>query len=285
MGEDYSDLPHANIEEGALKVGPADIVVVPEIFGHVLEQIVKMPCTKLIFSQSYDYILETLNPGFGWSNYGVTKCITTSKKQEEYIKKLFPTVQTTIIEPSIPNYFIKSEKPKKPIIAIHTRDPRDTMKLIKSFYLQNPQFKWITFRDMRNLSRKEFAQTLGECCASIWVDRISSFGTFPIESMMCNTPVIGALPIMKPDWLTNENGIWVFDESQLVEIVSNFMKNWLEDSVPENLYVKMSETAKSFSTEERERVEVVTYFGELVKEKISELEFSINKLTPVGENS
>ena len=74
------------------------------------------------------------------------------------------------------------------MIAVHTREQRDTMKIIKSFYLQNPQFKWITFRDMRGLSRKEFAKTLSESCASIWVDRISSFGTFPLESMRCGTP-------------------------------------------------------------------------------------------------
>ena len=53
---------------------------------------------------------------------------------------------------------------------------------------------------------------------SVWVDRISGFGTFPLESMMSNTPVIGSLPILKPDWLTNDNGVWVFDESKIVEI-------------------------------------------------------------------
>ena len=282
LGEKYVELPHHNIEEGQLKVGPADIVVIPELYGHVLEQTMNMPCTKIVFSQAYDYILETLNPGFGWINYGVSKCITTTEAQKEYIKKLFPTVETTVITPSIPDYFKPSEKPKKPIIAIHTRDPRDTMKIIKSFYLQNPQFKWITFRDMRNLSREEFAKTLGESCAAVWVDRISSFGTFPLEAMMCKSPVIGALPIMKPKWLTNENGIWVFDESQLVDIISNFLKNWLEDSVPENLYEKMKETITEFS-EEKERASVISYFDSLLKEKVSEIEAAINKLTPVQQ--
>jgi len=284
LSSEYAELPHANIEEGELKVGPADIVVIPELYGHVLEQIVNMPCTKIVFSQAYDYILETLNPGFGWTNYGVTKCITTSKAQKEYIKKLFPTVESTVIEPSIPEYFKSSEKPKKPMIAVHTRDQRDTMKIIKSFYLQNPQFKWVTFRDMRGLSRKEFAKTLGESCASIWVDRISSFGTFPLESMKCGTPCIGTLPIMKPDWLTEGNGIWVFDESKVVEITSGFLKNWLEDSVPVAIYDKMKETSSNF-LEDSERKEVVDYFESIFNEKTTEFEASINKLTPVGENS
>jgi len=284
LDTEYTDLPHANIEGGELKVGMADIVVIPELYGHVLEQIVNMPCSKIMFSQAYDFILETLNPGFGWINYGVTKCITTSEGQKEYIKKLFPTVESTVIEPSIPSYFKPSDKPKKPMIAIHTRDQRDTMKLIKSFYLQNPQFKWITFRDMRGLSRKDFAKTLGESCASVWVDRISSFGTFPIESMMCNTPCIGTLPIMKPSWLTEGNGIWVFDESKVVEIIAGFLKNWLEDSVPPALYEKMVETSSKFSND-KERKEVISYFDSLLDEKSAELESSINKLTPVSEPS
>ena len=51
-----------------------------------------------------------------------------------------------------------------------------------------------------------------------------------------STPIYS---IMKPEWLTNDNGIWAFDESKLVEVLSNYMKNWLEDSLPNTLYEKM----------------------------------------------
>ena len=284
LGAEYSNLPHSNIESGELKVGPADIVVIPELYGHVLEQIVQMPCQKIIFCQAYDYILETLKPGFGWPNYGVRKCITTNETQKAHIKSLFPTIETSVIPLSFSEMFKPSEKPKKPLVAIHTRDQRDTLKIIKTFYLQNPQFKWVTFKDMRNLTKKEFASSLGESCVSIWVDRISGFGTFPLESMMCNTPVIGSLPILKPDWLTNDNGIWTFDESKIVEVLSNYMKNWLEDSVPEDLYTKMKETISKYS-EEKEYNDVINFFEETHKSTISEMEDAINKLNPVGVNS
>ena len=36
---EYSNLPHANIEGGELKVGPQDFVIIPELFAHVLEQL------------------------------------------------------------------------------------------------------------------------------------------------------------------------------------------------------------------------------------------------------
>jgi len=284
LGTDYSELPHTNIESGDLKVGPADFVVVPELYGNTLEQLMKMPCTKIVLSQSHDYILETLNPGFGWANYGVTKCITTTEEQKKYISKLFPSVQTSVISPVISDYFVPSEKPKKPIVAIHTRDQRKTMNIIKMFYLQNPQFKWLTFRDMRGMSKEAFATALGESCLSVWVDRISSFGTYPLESMRCGTPIIGVLPIMKPEWLTKENGIWTQDESMIVETIANFMKNWLEDSLPEPLYTSMENVAEPYTTE-KERDSVIKYFETLIAEKVVEMETSINKLTPVKENA
>ena len=236
LSKEYTELPHATIEGGELKVGPQDFVIVPELYGHVLEQIKDMPCSKLILCQAYDYILETLQPGFSWVNYGITKCITTTESQKEYIKTLFPSVQTDVISPSFPEYFKIPKKPKTPMVTIHTRDPRNTMKIIKEFYLKNPQFKWITFRDMRNMGREEFAKLLGESCVSVWVDRISAFGTFPLESMLCNSPVIATLPMLKPDWFKQENALWVMDESKIVEVLGNYIKNWLEGNIPNQLY-------------------------------------------------
>ena len=151
-------------------------------------------------------------------------------------------------------------------------------------YLKNPQFKWVSFKDMRNMKREEFAEALGESCLSVWLDRTGGFGTFPLESMLCNTPVVGTLPILKPDWLTNENGLWVNDESKVVEMVGNYMKNWLEDSVPENLYSKMKDSVKDY-TLDNERNGIINFFNSLLDERKTEFNNSINKLTPVGVNS
>ena len=170
------------------------------------------------------------------------------------------------------------------MVAVHTRDHRDTAKLIKEFYLKNPQFKWVTFRDMRNVSREEFANILSESCVSVWVDRISGFGTFPLESMLSNSPVIGVLPVLKADWITQENGLWVMEESKIVDILGNYIKNWLEGNIPDKLYEEMKKTVSVFS-EDKERDAVISYFENLFNERITEFKTSINKLSPVGENA
>jgi len=84
LGEDYmSNLEHRPIEGSNLEISPEDLIVVPEIYGFIMDQITKLPCGKVVLSQSYDYIFETLQPGQTWSQLGFHKCITTSEKQKK----------------------------------------------------------------------------------------------------------------------------------------------------------------------------------------------------------
>jgi len=260
LGEEYASLPHISIESQELKVSNEDIVIIPEVFANVIDQTKSMPCKRVILSQSYDYILELLPLGTSWGDYGIKDIITTSDKQKEYIKSIFGDIRTHIIPVSVPEYFQSDGKPKKPIVGIHTRNQRDTLKIIKAFYLRYPQFKWITFRDMRGLPRKEFASTLNECCVSVWVDDISSFGTFPIESMKCDVPVIGKVPSLIPEWMEvkvseeeseiSENGVWTTDYvMRIPDLVATYIKLWLEDSIPEDLYDKMRLTCGEYTVD------------------------------------
>ena len=79
LGEEYSSLPHVSIESKELSVGPADFLVIPEIFGHVLDQTKEMPCSRIVFCQSYDYVFEMLPPGFTWGMMNVSSVITTGE--------------------------------------------------------------------------------------------------------------------------------------------------------------------------------------------------------------
>ena len=44
MGAEYMEIPHNAIENQNLQMSPEDIVVIPEIYGHVMEQLSKLPC-------------------------------------------------------------------------------------------------------------------------------------------------------------------------------------------------------------------------------------------------
>jgi hypothetical protein len=260
LGEEYMTLPHKSIEGQNLEVSPEDLIVIPELYGFVMSQITNLPCGKIVLCQSYDYMLETLQPGQTWSDLGFLKCITTSNKQKEQIESVMRNVSFDILTPYISDKFKPQELPSKPIITVHSRDQRDTVNLIKSFYIKFPQYRWITFRDMRNLTEKDFANGLETSCLSVWVDDASGYGTFPLESMKCGVPVLGLVPNLVPEWMSEDNGLWINNKTQLVDFIADYLQNWLEDNVNENLFIEMKKTVESLPTKETFEKESVKLF-------------------------
>lgn len=279
LGKEYAELPHVSIEDNKLKVSGTDCVVIPEIFANVLEQVKSLPCRKIVISQAYDYIFEMLEPGKNWADYNVRDVITTSKNQKEYLESLFniPTIDVGITKVGIPEYFKKSEEPKKPIINIHTRDQRDTVKIFKAFYVKYPHLKWLSFRDLRGMPREKFASELAEGCVTIWVDDISGFGTIPLESMKCGVPVIGKVPNMVPEWITDKNGLWTNNINNIVDILGNYIQAWLEDLEPKEVYIEMEKTCKDYTMEEQKK-SIKEYFNNLTNKVAKEFEVKLKEL-------
>jgi|TARA_R110001583_G_scaffold39728_2_gene127148 hypothetical protein len=282
LGKEYSSLPHASIESQQLKVGPSDFLIVPEMYAHVMEQTGEMFCTKIVLCQSYDYIFEMLQPGASWVNFGFNRVITTSRVSGEYIRGMFPGAEVSVIPNGISDKFSKSETLQPPVMLIHTREPRDTMKIVKSFYTKYPQFRWITFRDMRGMSTDDFASNMKEACGAVWVDDISGFGTFPLECMKSGVPVVGKIPNLKPEWLEEDNGFWTYDFNSIVDVINAYVKTWLEDSVPEELYKKMDETVAKYDDKTQSEM-LLEYFGSLFQEKENDIANALNKFTEKEE--
>jgi len=250
LGQKYMELEHQSVEGQNLQISPEDSIIVPEIFGYVMAQISNLPCAKIVLCQSYDYIFETLQPGQTWAQLGFLKCITTSELLKSYISGVMRNVSIDVIEPYIFQNFEKPKNPPNPVVAIHSREQRDSVNFIKNFYTKFPQFRWVSFRDMRGLSMDEFSKHLKECVVSVWIDDISSYGTFPLESMKTGVPVIGKIPKLTPDWITENNGIWIHDYIKMTDFVADFLQNWFEDNVSEDLYIEMEKTVSKLNTKE-----------------------------------
>jgi glycosyltransferase involved in cell wall biosynthesis len=280
----YMELPHQSIEGQNLAISPEDFIVIPEIYGHVMDQLKNFPCGKIVLCQAYDHMLETLPPGVSWPQYGFIKCITTNETQKKYLTEIMRGINYDIIEPYISEIFTKKDKPSKPIIAIHTREPRDTAKIIKTFYLKYPQYRWITFRDMRGIKQEDFAKFLKESYLSVWVDYESGFGTFPLESMASGTPVIGKIPALKPEWMNETNGVWTQEFNDIVDIAANFTQNWLEDNINEDLYLEMQKTASNHNKKEVFEEQVINNFKNYFETRQNLFNDQLDKLKISEEN-
>lgn len=277
LGSEYEELPHQPIEGQNLEVAPEDFLVLPEIFGYAMEQIKSIPCGRIVLTQSYRYILETLQPGQNWAQFGFLKCITTSSKQKEYIETIMKQSTFDIIEPIISEYFEPRKLPAMPIVAVHTRDQSDTINLIKTFYLKFPQYRWFTFKDMRGLTEKEFAETLKECFLSVWIDEDSGFGTFPLESMACGIPVIGKVPNLQPEWMNENNGVWITDKTLMADYVADFIQNWLEDNINTGICDEGVKTADKFKNKSSFEQNVVSKFESYITQRADSFELQIKQ--------
>jgi glycosyltransferase involved in cell wall biosynthesis len=131
---------------------------------------------------------------------------------------------------------------------------------------------------MRGITQKDFANFLKDSFVSVWVDSESAFGTFPLESMITGTPVIGKIPSLKPDWMTENNGVWTHQFNEIVDILSSFTQNWLEDNISENLYDEMSNTAKEFQNRETYETNIVTLFDSYFTKRLELFSEQLEKI-------
>ena len=277
LGEEYMNLPHKSIEGQNLEISPEDFLIIPEIFAFVMEQVSKLPCAKVVLTQQYANMLETLQPGQGWSQFGFYKCITTTNRQKDYIEKVMRQSSFDIITPYITENFTPKPTPPMPIIAVHTKEQSDAVNFIKTFYLKFPQYRWFTFRDLRGLSEKDFAKSLKECFLSVWIDDKSGFGTFPLESMACGVPTIGKIPDLQPEWMTEDNGIWITDVTLMADFVADFIQNWLEDNIKPELANHMKETVEKYQNKQEFETNVINLFESFLFTRANSFEEQINK--------
>jgi hypothetical protein len=282
LDEEYmTELEHRAIEGTSLEISPDDLIIIPEIYGFVMDQITKLPCGKIVLSQAFDHIFETLQPGQTWPQLGFYKCITTSTKQKEMIESVMRNVSVDVIEPYISESFKKNEFPPKTVINIHSRDQRETSNLIKSFYVKFPQYRWISFRDLRGLSESEFSQAMKDSFISIWIDQTSSYGTFPLESMKMGIPVLGLVPDIVPSWMNEDNGLWVNNKTIIVDVLADFIQNWLEDNLNPELFDRMNMTVDSLPTKESFEQTTINLFTELFEKRIQSFEDQLSKFETI----
>jgi len=293
LGEEYAELSHVSIEGQELQVKPSDFMFIPEIFASIMDQVKNMACKKVVFAQSPEYMFEVLPIGRRWTiDYGFNDVITTSGRVAEHIKNHFPDINAHVVPVSIPEYFKQNDKPKKPIVTLVARNQSDIIKITKSFYLQYPLYKWVTFKELRGLPRKQFAQELSESCLAVWIDDLAGFGTFPIEAMESNTPVIGKMPNILPEWMETkdedgnpilrDNGIWTNTTQNIPELIGRYLKLYLEDSEPAEIFENMEKTRGTYTPDaQKDKIEVV--YGNLMRNRMAEIEALMEKTNQLQE--
>jgi predicted peroxiredoxin len=291
VDKSLTQIKHLSMDKIKLTVGPQDVLVIPDVFSNVMEQTKNLGCIRIGLLQSIDYMLNSLVLSVDWSQFGIENILTTSKSMKDALNIYYgpKKFKVGVYDVGIPNYFNNdTDMPKRPVISVIGRNPNDIAKVIKLFYSKFPQYQWITFDPMMTeskppspLRRIDFAERLRKNFASLWIDRISSFGTFPLEAMKSGSIPVGIIPDFAPEYLLNNEGqfvdnagMWTNNIYQLPLMLGDIVTKFLDDTIDENIYESMQNVASKY-TQENSTKQLTDYYSAIIQERKSLLEKAI----------
>jgi len=293
--KELTDHKHMAMSDPKIMVGPEDVMVIPEVYSNVMEQTKTLPCLRVGLLQSVDYMTNSLIPGTDWTSFGIKDVITTSQSLKEWLETFYGNGKFDIktYNIGIPEYFEKTDVPQKPIISVIGRNANEISKFVKLFFSKYPQYNWVTFDPMvtkskppQPMRRVDFAKRLQGNFAAIWIDRIASFGTFPLECMKSGTIPICLKPDIMPEYMIerDENGvgikavdgagIWTENYYDLPVLAGDVLMKFLDDAISPEIYDIMEKLASKYNQVDSE-TRLGEIYSELINKRISLFEKAI----------
>ena len=276
MGDDYANIPHLNISKGNWSVSPSDYLFIPEAFSSLMYQTYKLnaPCRRYVILQNYNYVTDFIPLGVEWKNYGIYDVLASTDKLAKTIQSVFPYVRTKVISPFINECYRKPLKPHKLCVNIISKKQSDVNRLIKTFYWKYPVYKFISFRDVRNLSREDYCEALKEGAITVWIDDDTEFGHTPLQAMHCGNIVIGKIPETIPEWMQDEegiinNGFWTYNREAIPDVLAKVIASWMQDEIPSELTDSVDETVKKYTRKEWD-IKLTSFIKGVVNDRINE---------------
>lgn len=276
LGEEYAKMPHFNIKNQDVKISPADVLIIPEIFANVMEGTTKLPCRRIVLVQNIDFISEYIPLGKQWGDYGISEAIVNTKEQEEIVKEYFPYVKTHVIKPFINPIFFESDELKKMVINIVTPDQSEVNKIVKPFYWKYPMYKWVSFRDIRQISQVDLAEAMRESAITIWSDEKSKFGYSALEALKTGNILISKIPEHEIGWMKDDEnklidcGLWYRDYNELHKMIAAVVRAWVTDEVPSEIFENAKKITDNF-TYDNFKGETEKVFNEITEVSIENL--------------
>lgn len=282
--DEFKGIPHYDIRDtkqvGDLKISMSDFLVIPESCTWLMEDTFKrnFPCEKIVLLNSVDIALHGLMVGMEYNTWQISNIITMSGESKKWIEETMQDkYDVQVITPEVPYFFKPYDKPKNVTIGVYTKNFNDfNNKVLKPFYLKYKNLNFVHFKPLAHMKRETFAEELSKCMTAVWIDRITGFGTFPLECMATQTVPVALLPDMRHEYIklseTEFNAAWSDNPSKLVdmlyEVITHSMTRTLNDSIYEN----MTNTVKEYYPDKsRPKVkEVFEYFIEKRKKALQE---------------
>ena len=115
-----------------------------------------------------------------------------------------------------------------------------------------------------------YAELLQEGQITVWCDDKTPFGHSAVEALKCGNLVIGKMPDIIPEWMTDDNGLWFNDITDVPELIYKAVATLLSDEMPETLQKGIDEAEKLYPYEEFDKA-VDGFLENMKKERVDEL--------------
>jgi len=283
LDERYSNLPHYNVNKDEIGTSPSDILFIPEIFSQVMNQTKNLPCKRIAILQNYDYLVEQMPYVAQWGDFGIMEAITNSEYQKRELNNVFPYVKVTKVSPFISKIFGKTNEPRKMIVNIIAKDQSDIKRIVKPFYWKYPMFKWVSFKELRNLSKEQFSNALREAAITIVVDSDASVSYSALEAIKSGSITMCKVTDTELDWATDENGnltnacIWFNDFDTLHKQLASVVRSWITDNIPTVLEDEGKKVCSKFDYE-KTKGEFITYVSDTLERRANEMKELITQV-------
>lgn len=285
LGEEYAKIPHYNVNTGEIGTSPSDLLFIPDIYAQVMNQTKKLPCKRVAILQNYDFVVEQMPYTAQWGDFGILEGITNSNYQAAELNEAFPYVKLTKVTPYISKIFGETNEQKKMVVNVITKDPSDVKRIVKPFYWKYPAFKWVSFRDVRNVTKEKFAEALREAAITIVVDEDASFGYSAVEAMKSGSITVCKVPKTEVEWMKSEKDdgtlpnccIWFDDYDTLHKQLASIVRSWITDKVPSILSKEVKKVCDKFSYEQTKK-ELLDYVNGVFDTRKKEMEELKNQI-------
>ena len=275
LGKEYAELPHFNVNNGEVGTSPSDVLFIPEIYSQVMNQTKKLPCKRVAILQNYDFLVEQMPYAAQWGDFGIMEGITNSDYQAAELNEVFPYVKLTKVTPYLSKIFGNTIEPKKMVINVIAKDQSDIKKVVKPFYWKYPHLRWISFKDLRNMPKNEFAQALREGAITIVVDEDASFMYSALEAMKSGSITMVKVPKTEVEWAAGDElpncCVWFDNYDTLHKQIASVVRSWITDKVPPVLAEEAKKITSEY-TEERTKKEFIEYLTSVLDRRKKEME-------------
>lgn len=275
LGEEYASLPHYNVNKGEVGTSPSDLLFIPEIYSQVMNQTKNLPCKRVVILQNYDFVVEQMPYAAQWGDFGIMEGITNSDYQAAELNEVFPYVKLTKVTPYISKVFGSTIEPKKMIINVIAKDQSDIKKIVKPFYWKYNHLRWVSFKELRNLPKLEFAKALREGAITIVVDENASFMYSALEAMKSGSIVMVKVPTTEVEWASGDElpncCVWFNDYDTLHKQIASVVRAWITDKVPPVLAEEAKKSTEKY-TRENSKKEFMGYVEKALGKRKKEME-------------